>query len=104
MADENARGLYRPRVIVKFRDHIQLPYDRTAASQIEELGIGPWEQLAAQFEGITLSPLFTSKEPGEIPELMDRAMAMDPTYRAPDFRAYFAVSIPAEVDPHEVTK
>jgi serine protease len=102
MAAKNARGQYRPRVVVKFRDHIQLPYDRTAASQIEELGIGPWEQLAAEFEGITLSPLFTSEKSGEMPELMNRAVAMDPTYRAPDFLAYFAVSIPAEVDPHEV--
>lgn len=104
MPAQKAKGQYRPRVIVKFRDHVQLPYDQTAEKQIEALGIGPWEQLAAQFEGIALSPLFTSEKSGEIPELMDRAMAMDPTYRAPDFRAYFTVSVPAGVDPHEVTK
>jgi len=50
-----SQGQYRPRVIVKFRDHTQLPYDRTAASEIEQRGIGPWERLAAEFKGIRAS-------------------------------------------------
>jgi serine protease len=95
---------YRPRVIVKFREQIQLPYDRTAAREIEQRGIGPWERLEAEFKGITLAPLFTSTKPEEINNLMERARALDSTYRPPDLLAYFAVSIPAGVDPEAVVK
>lgn len=98
------RAQYRPRVIVKFRDHIQLPYDRTAASEIEQRGIGQWQRLAADFKGITLAPLFASKKPDEILDLVNRAMATDPTYRPPDFLTYYAVSTPTGVDPEAVAK
>lgn len=101
---QRSEGEYHPRVIVKFRDYIHVPYDRTAANRIERLGIGPWGRMAAEFSGITLGPLFTSKRPGEILELVDRGMATDPTYRPPDFLAYFAVNIPAGVDPEAVAK
>jgi hypothetical protein len=95
---------YRTRVIVKFRDHIQLPYDRTAQSRIEPLGIGPWDRLAAEFKGITLTPLFTSKQPKDIHALVDRAMATDLTYRPTNFLTYFALSIPVGVDAEAVVK
>ena len=95
---------YHPRVIVKFRDHIQLPYDKSAASEIEKRGIGPWERLTAEFKGIALTPLFRSKKPDEIIDLVNRAVEADPTYRPPNFMAYFAVSIPAGVNPEAVAK
>ena len=101
---ERNQGQYRPRVIVKFRDYIGLPYDKTAANQIEKLGLGSWKRLEEQFKGITLSPLFASKKPEEIRELVNRGMEMDPTYRPPDFLTYFAVNIPAGVEPEEVAK
>lgn len=91
-------------VIVKFRDHVSLPYDRTAPNSIEKLGIGPWNRLAAQFPGIALRPLFTSKEPAEILELMRRGELTDPTYRAPNLLAYFAIQVPHEVDAEAVVK
>jgi Subtilase family len=100
----SSKGRYRPRVVVKFRDHIQLPYDRTAANLVEELGIGPWKRLATEFKGVTLEPLFASKKPGEILELVSRAKEMDPEYRPPDFLAYFAVNIPADVQADVVAK
>ena len=95
---------YRTRVIVKFRDHVQLPYDRTAQNRIEPLGIGPWERLAAEFKGITLMPLFTSRRPEEVHALVNRATATDPTYRPPNFLTYFVVNIPAGVNPEAVVK
>lgn len=97
-------GQYRPRVIVKFRDHIQLPYDRTAASLLDKLGIGPWERIAAQFKGIALNPLFIAKKPDEISELVSRARATDPQYQPPDFLAYFIVDVPVDVSPEAVAK
>ncbi len=98
------RAQHRPRVIVKFRDHVQLPYDRTAASEIGQRGIGQWEQLAADFRGITLAPLFASKKPEEVFNLVNRAMSTDPMYRPPNFLTYYAIGVPAEVDPEAVAK
>jgi subtilase family protein len=103
-AAKRPQGQYRLRVVVKFRDHIQLTYDPTAAVEIEKRGIGPWNRLAAEFKGITLEPLFASKKPNEVLELVQRAKEIDSTYSPPDFLSYFAVNIPAGVDPEAVAK
>jgi hypothetical protein len=103
-AARQIKGQYRPRVIVKFRDHVKLPYDRTAESLIQKLGIGPWERLTAEFKGITLAPLFTSKKPREILELVNRGKATDPSYLPPNFLTYFVINIPAGVEPEAVVK
>ena len=101
---EEIRAHYHPRVIVKFRDHTGLDYDKTAAGRIEKLGIGAWKKLQERFKGITLNPLFASKNPEEIRELVNRGMATDPAYRPPDLLSYFAVNIPAGVAAEEVAK
>ena len=99
-----SRGEYRPRVIVKFRDHIQLRHGQSAAREIEQRGIGPWQRLAAEFKGITIEPLFTSKKRSDILGLVRRAAAADPTYRSPDLLSYYAVKVPVGVDPETLTK
>ena len=99
-----SRGEYRPRIIVKFRDHIQLPDDRTVAREIESRGIGPWQRLAAEFKGISIEPLFASKKRSDIFGLVSRASVTDPTYRASDLLTYYAVNIPPGVAPEAVTK
>jgi hypothetical protein len=78
------RGEYRPRVIVKFREHIQLQYGQRAAAEFERRGIGPWQRPAAEFKGISIEPLFPSKKRSDIGGLVRRAVAVDPTYRPPD--------------------
>ena len=98
------RGEYRPRVIVKFRDHIHLRNGRRAAAEIEQRGIGPWQRLAAEFKRISIEPLFPSKKRSDIGGLVRRAVAGDPTYRPPDLLAYYAVKVPLGVDPETLTK
>lgn len=97
-------GRYRPRVVVKFHDYVDLPYDRSAQDQLEKLGIGPWRQLTAAFKGITLGPLFASKKPSEVLDLVNRGKAMDPAYRPPNLLNYFAVNVPTGVHAEEVAK
>ena len=97
-----SRGEYRPRVIVKFRDHIQLRHGQSAAREIEQRGIGPWQRLAAEFKGITIEPLFASKKRSDILGLVRRAAAADPTYRSPDLLSYYAVKVPVGVDPGDI--
>jgi hypothetical protein len=84
---------YRARVIVKFRDDVGLPYDKTASSEIEARGIGPWKKLTEEFEGLTLDPLYASVPAGRISELVGRATSLDPTYRPPNFLTKFAITV-----------
>ncbi len=95
---------YTPRVVVKFHDGVGLPYDDRVESKLEELKIGPWQQLAAQFPGIAMRRMFTSVEPQRIRELVDEAVRRDANYTPPDFLTYFIVDCPAEVNPDELVK
>jgi serine protease len=49
---------FRRRVVVKFKEHVQVPREDSARA-LERQGVGPWNALAAQFEGITLEPLLS---------------------------------------------
>lgn len=95
---------YSPRVVVKFRDGIELPYDDRVDAHLDELQIGPWRQLEARFPGISMRRMFTSVKTERIRQLVDEAVRRDGTYHPPDFLAYFVVDCPAEVDPEELVK
>jgi serine protease len=94
-----------PRVIVKFRDYVDLPYANGIESLIEERKIGPWYDLAKEFEGIKLTPLFSSP-PKEIQRLVQRAINLNPKYKAvaPNFLTYFAIDVPEKLDPYAIAK
>src|SRR4030095_6222268 len=51
---------------------------------------------------IGAGPPHESKSPKQIRSLVDRAVQQDPTYRPPNLLAYFAVTIPAALDPEPV--
>ncbi|SEL24053.1 S8 family peptidase [Nitrosovibrio tenuis] len=94
---------YRKRVIVKFKDHVQLPREG-AARMLDTLGIGPWDALAARFEGITLEPLLFFKQPGQFAALTERARALDPTFRPVNLDAYFAINLQPETNAEDLVK
>lgn len=94
----------RPRVVVKFRDGVQLPYEDKAEAHVERLDVGPWDRLEEQFPGITLSRLFTSQEPEKIQSLVRRAADRDRSYKPRNLLAYFAIDCPGEVDPEALAK
>ena len=58
------RGSRRPpRVIVKFHDGVNLPYEDVGiGALIDERDIGPWKDLAAQFGAINIR---RRSEPGQ---------------------------------------
>ena len=91
---------FRRRVVVKFKDHVRLPREDTARA-LERQGAGPWSELAAQFEGITLEPLL-SIQPEQVAALSERARALDSSFRAANLGAYFAVNLPAGANAEEI--
>lgn len=95
---------YVPRVIVKFRDSVQLPYEGDLEKYLDEWKIGPWRQLTAQFPGLTIRPLFNSVKPERLRQLTAEAEKRDGTYKAPNFLSYFVVDCPSDVKPEELAK
>jgi hypothetical protein len=82
---------FQPRVMVKFLDHVPLPYVDGAESFFQGIGDPFWSSLAAQFPGITLKRMFTALTPAEINALVAQAQHTDPTYRPPNFFTFFFV-------------
>jgi len=97
-------GSYRPRVVVKFHEHVRLPYENGVERQVEQLGIGPWGGLARAFPGITLLRLFDEPDGEDLRGLQARAVELDPTYRPPPLERYFAVEVPTGADPQALAK
>ena len=69
------------RVIVKFHDTVDIPYEDGAERHVMRLGIGPWDQLARRFKGIRLNRLFTVMPAERIGELTKRARERSRRYR-----------------------
>lgn len=101
--DEEFIG-YSPRVVVKFRDYVDLPYRDGIEDYLEKLKIGPWTRLAEEFPGITLKRLYTSLEPEKITSLVNRARELDTTYRPPNMLTYFLIECPPGVNPMSLAK
>jgi serine protease len=103
-ARSDVRGHYEPRVIVKFREHVQIPYEDGAERHILELGLGPWGRLEGEFPGISLVPLFASIESEKLQELTARATREEADYRPAHLFGYFAVKCPHDIDLESLAK
>lgn len=82
------------RVIVKFRDDIELPYDDRLHLRLDRLQVGPWRQLMEHFPGISIRRMFTAVAANRIRQLVDRAVQRDSTYRPPNFLTYVVIGCP----------
>lgn len=87
----------RPRVVVRFREGIGLSGEGDLGGEIERIGVGPWRQLTLDFPDLSLSRVFTV-DSDRLGELQRRAAEMDPTYKTPDFGAFYYVDGPPETD------
>jgi serine protease len=97
-------GGYRPRIVVKFHDYVDLPYEDGVEEYIQQRKLGPWESLAADYPGLTLTRLYQTISGDQINELVDRARERDRTYRPPNLLTYFAIDCPPEADPEALAK
>jgi serine protease len=87
----------RARVVVRFREGVRLSGRPDPAEEIEQAGLGPWTRLTDEFPGLTLSPVFDTNQE-QLQGLQARAAEADPTYKAPDFGAFFYIDAPPETD------
>lgn len=97
------RGVASQRVVVKFYDHVQLPYVARGLSQaLESQQVVPWKALTASFPGISIGPLHHSVKPDELTKLAERAAQLSPDYHPPNLQTYFVIDCPAGIDPDKV--
>jgi serine protease len=101
--DEQRRNVPR-RVVVKFRDDINLPYRDDIGDHIDRLRPARWETLKQKFPGITLNRLFTSLDPAQIREMVERAAGTDPGYLPLNLLGYYAMDCPPGVDAETLAK
>lgn len=95
---------YRPRVVVKFHDYVEIPYEDGVEDYFEKLQIGPWNRLTEEFPGITFRRLYTVLDSEEIRALVDRATDLDRTYRPPNLLTYFVVDCPPGIEADALVK
>jgi hypothetical protein len=86
---DNIQSVFR--LVVKFRDHLNLPYHDAAEinhffSRADWL---PVKQLQRNFPGLRVDKLFTSLRPGRITELSLSAENLDGNHQAPDLLSYY---------------
>ena len=87
-----------PRVVVKFRDDLKIPYEDGIEKKLEQLQAGPWNRLAKRFPRVSLRRMFTAQKPEQIQALVARAAELDPTYRPADLLKFFWLESPPETD------
>lgn len=92
------------RVVVKFVDHVQLPYDQGVAKALDRLQVLPWAALLGRLPGLVIGPLHSTLKPAELRALAERAAAAEDGYQPPNLLSYFLIDCPADVDPHEVVR
>jgi hypothetical protein len=93
---------YWLRIIVKFNDDVELPYEDGAERYLDDSQAAQWKRLEAEFPGITLNRLYTVLEAGQIREMVKLAVSLDPDYSPPNFLTYFVVDSPPGVTPQEM--
>src|SRR5262245_59928101 len=93
---------FLPRVIVKFRDHYDLPYQDDIGSVVESQLIGPWSQLESDFPGIRIRRLSDRINPLDLQLWLDRAVTRDATYQRRNLLNYFIVDCPPAIFPEHV--
>jgi serine protease len=92
---EGVRPSFRPRVVLKFHDWVEMPYEDGAERQIaDRYGSGPWEALERDHGRLSLTRLHTAVPEERFRELIDEATRRDESYRPPNFFAWFTVETP----------
>ena len=60
------RTRFRPRVIVKFHDDVDVPYEDGVERHLENLRLAPWSKTAEKVPRLTFRRMYTSVSPEEI--------------------------------------
>jgi serine protease len=103
-SDSRSGGGGAAAIVVKFRDHVELPYNDRVARALDRRGVLPWAALLERFPDLVIGPLHAALKPAELRQLAERAAATEDGYRAPNLLTYFLIRCPADVNADEVVR
>ena len=90
------RPTFRPRVVVKLHDWVDVPYEDGAERYlVERYGPGPLEDMSRD---LVFTRLYTSVSPEELDRLVEAAVERDSSYQPHRFTAWFTVDARATCD------
>ncbi|PEC65026.1 S8 family peptidase [Bacillus toyonensis] len=92
---------YKPRIVIKFHDKINIPYQDNAHEYIDEQDMGPWKKLVDNFPGITIDRYFTTIEPSKLQQLIQE---IPPNNNPTNFMTYFVITCPLNINPEDLAK
>jgi len=95
---------FKRRVVIKFKPGVQLSYSKEAAGEFAKQSENEWSSLAVAFDGVALTPYFSTLEESSLRALMQRGASATPTANTPDLTLYYAIECPSGVDPESVAK
>jgi hypothetical protein len=90
---------YLPRIVVKFRDELQFPYQGPIQDDLQVIYKKQVRSLLERGD-IKVDRLFISLTPQQIERLVKRAVELHPDYQPPNMRTYFAIEYSEAVDPY----
>ncbi len=72
-----------PAIVVKFRDSVKLPYIDGLEKYLKERRIGDWGAVRESAPRATFRRLYRTLKPGQIKEIVARAVQRDSSYKPP---------------------
>jgi serine protease len=82
----------RPRIVIKFRDEVNLPYEKGAERVVKDLGLAPWHKIADAAPGATLEPVFVAVPEARLRALVQTARQRTSSFRPRNFFSFFALT------------
>jgi hypothetical protein len=90
-----ARPTFRPRIVVKLHDWVDVPYeDGVERYLVERYGPGP---LGDMGRDLVFTRLYTSVSPEELDRLVEAAVERDSSYQPHRFTAWYTVDAPRDM-------
>ena len=98
IAPDSHEHVLSGRVILCFRDHIGSDDPDHTVRLCESDALGPWNTLTRAMPGISIASRWKSPSTAQIIELMDEALARDPSYRPGPMLSMFEVCCANSLD------
>src|SRR5664279_5084151 len=86
---------FRPRIVVKFRDWVEAPYQDGAEKVIaEKYGKADWANFEKVPGKISLVRLYTAAPPAELRDLVNKGRQVDRSYKPGNFFSWYTIDTP----------
>jgi hypothetical protein len=93
---------FKPRVVVKFRDWVQAPYEDGAENVIaKNYGKTDWANFEKTYGKIHLVRLHTAVPPAQLQELVNKATRVDRSYKPGNFFSWYTIDTPESLRSQE---